>query len=107
VLGLGALGFVLSKDLSRWMRPVAFLVFAAVIVPIVMLVVGAGGNPILSLIIYGLSAHHDQLQLPPQARGRGRRRVARDRHFRLDRQHLHLAAEPAVAALGVPGSSGP
>ena len=56
VLGMGALGFVLSKDLSRWMRPVAFLVFAAVIVSIVMLVVGAGGNPILSLIIYGLSA---------------------------------------------------
>jgi modulator of FtsH protease len=44
VLGMGALGFVLSKDLSRWMRPVAFLVFAALIVPIVMLVVGAGGN---------------------------------------------------------------
>ena len=56
VLGMGALGFVLSKDLSRWMRPVAFLVFAAVIVSIVMLVVGAGGNLILSLIVYGLSA---------------------------------------------------
>src|SRR3954464_5241378 len=31
VLGAGALGFVVSKDLAPWMRPVALIVFAACI----------------------------------------------------------------------------
>ena len=56
VLGMGALGFTLSKDLARWMRPLSLPVLAAVGVSIVMLVTGAGGSPILSLVIYGLSA---------------------------------------------------
>ncbi len=56
VLGMGALGFTLSKDLARWMRPLSILVLIAVGVSIVMLVVGAAGSPILSLLIYGLSA---------------------------------------------------
>jgi modulator of FtsH protease len=53
---MGALGFTLSKDLARWMRPLSILVLIAVGVSIVMLVVGAGGSPILSLIIYAVSA---------------------------------------------------
>ncbi len=56
VLGMGALGFTLSKDLARWMRPLSLLVLLAVVVSILMLVIGAAGSPILSLIIYGLSA---------------------------------------------------
>ena len=56
VVGMGALGFTLSKDLARWMRPLSILVLIAVGVSIVMLVVGAGGSPILSLIIYAVSA---------------------------------------------------
>jgi FtsH-binding integral membrane protein len=56
VLGMGALGFALSKDLARWMRPLSLLVFGAVIVSLVMVLFASGGNPILSLIIYGLSA---------------------------------------------------
>lgn len=56
VLGMGALGFTLSKDLARWMRPLSILVLIAVVVSIVMLVTGAAGSPILSLVIYGLSA---------------------------------------------------
>jgi modulator of FtsH protease len=56
VLGMGALGFALSKDLASWMRPLSYLVFAAVIVSLVMVLFASGGNPILSLIIYGLSA---------------------------------------------------
>ena len=56
VLGMGSLGFVVSKDLSPWMRPLTLLVFGAVIVSFVMLLFASGGNPILSLIIGGLSA---------------------------------------------------
>jgi modulator of FtsH protease len=56
VVGMGALGFTLSKDLARWIRPLSILVLIAVVVSIVMLVIGAGGSPIVSLIIYGLSA---------------------------------------------------
>jgi modulator of FtsH protease len=56
VVGMGALGFLLSKDLARWMRPLSLIVLIAVGVSIVMLVVGAAGNPIISLIIYAVSA---------------------------------------------------
>ena len=56
VLGMGSLGFALSKDLARWMRPLSMLVFAAVIVSLVMVLFASGGNPILSMIILGLSA---------------------------------------------------
>lgn len=56
VLGMGALGFTLSKDLARWMRPLSILVLIAVGVSIVMLVVGSGASPIVSLVIYAVSA---------------------------------------------------
>jgi modulator of FtsH protease len=56
VLGAGALGFALSKDLARWMRPLALLVFAACIFTIVLTLFGGTISPIISLVIYGLSA---------------------------------------------------
>lgn len=51
VAGMGALGFALSKDLARWMRPLSFVVLGAVLVSIVLLMVGSAGNPILSMVI--------------------------------------------------------
>jgi modulator of FtsH protease len=56
VLGAGALGFVLSKDLARWMRPLALVVFAACIGTILITLFGGTISPWLSLAIYGLSA---------------------------------------------------
>ena len=56
VAGMGSLGFVLSKDLAPWMRPLSFIVFGAVIVSLVMVLFSSGGNPILSIIIGGVSA---------------------------------------------------
>src|SRR3954453_7350250 len=56
VLGAGALGFALSKDLARWMRPLALLVFAACMFTIVLTLFGGTISPIISLVIYGLSA---------------------------------------------------
>jgi FtsH-binding integral membrane protein len=56
VLGAGALGFLLSKDLARWMRPLALLVFAACVGTIVWSLFGGTISPVLSLVIYGLSA---------------------------------------------------
>ncbi|CAA9519166.1 MAG: hypothetical protein AVDCRST_MAG67-3254, partial [uncultured Solirubrobacteraceae bacterium] len=41
-----------------------------------------------------VAAHRRELQLPAQARHGRRRGLDRDRHLRLDRQHLPLAAEP-------------
>ena len=55
-VGAGSLGFFLSKDLARWMRPLSLAVFALVIVSFVMLIFSSGGNPILSLGIGLLSA---------------------------------------------------
>ena len=56
VLGAGALGFALSKDLARWMRPLALLVFGACMFTIVLTLFGGTISPIISLVIYGLSA---------------------------------------------------
>jgi len=56
VLGMGSLGFALSKDLAKWMRPLSLLVFGAVIVSLVLVLFGSGGSPIVSLIILGLSS---------------------------------------------------
>ena len=58
VVGMGALGLVLSKDLAPWMRPLSLVVLIAVGVSIVALVAGGLGslNPILSLVIFGASA---------------------------------------------------
>jgi modulator of FtsH protease len=55
VLGAGALGFVLSKDLAPWMRPVSLLVFAACCGTVVWSLFGGTISPILSLGIYALS----------------------------------------------------
>jgi modulator of FtsH protease len=56
VLGAGALGFALSKDLARWMRPLSLLVFAACCATILITLFGGTISPLISLAIYGLSA---------------------------------------------------
>src|SRR5688572_7940710 len=56
VLGAGALGFVLSKDLARWMRPLSLVVFAACCGTIVWSLFAGAISPWISLGIYLLSA---------------------------------------------------
>src|SRR5215218_345747 len=56
VAGAGALGFFLSKDLARWMRPLSLLVFAACAFTIVLTLFGGTVSPLLSGGIYLLSA---------------------------------------------------
>ncbi len=56
VLGMGAAGFAMSKDLSAWMRPLSFVILGCVAVSFVMLLLSSGGNPILSAIIAIVSA---------------------------------------------------
>jgi modulator of FtsH protease len=56
VLGTASLGFVLSKDLARWMRPLALVVFALCCGTILFTLFGGELSPIISLAIYGLSA---------------------------------------------------
>jgi len=56
VLGAGALGFVVSKDLAPWMRPVALIVFAACIGTVIWSLFGGTISPLLSAGIYLLSA---------------------------------------------------
>jgi modulator of FtsH protease len=56
VLATGAGGFMLSKDLASWMRPLSFLVFGLVIVSLIVVLAGGAGNPIISLAIGGISA---------------------------------------------------
>ena len=56
VLGAGALGFALSKDLAPWMRPVSLIVFAACMGTILWTLFGGTVSPLLSAGIYLLSA---------------------------------------------------
>jgi modulator of FtsH protease len=56
VVGMGAVGFLMSKDLARWMRPLSLVVLGAVGVSLVMLVLNFDGSPIISLVIYAASA---------------------------------------------------
>jgi modulator of FtsH protease len=58
VLGMGAGGFALSKDLSGWMRPLSFIVLGAVVVSLGALIFGGLGtlSPFISIVILGASA---------------------------------------------------
>jgi modulator of FtsH protease len=56
VLGAGALGFALSKDLAPWMRPLSLVVFALCCGTILWSLFGGTLSPLVSLAIYGLSA---------------------------------------------------
>jgi modulator of FtsH protease len=56
VAGAGALGFALSKDLARWMRPLSLIVFAACCGTIVWTLFAGSISPVVSLVIYALSA---------------------------------------------------
>lgn len=58
VLGMGALGFALSKDLAPWMRPLSIVVLIAVAISIGALLFGGLGSlhPVLSLVIFAASA---------------------------------------------------
>jgi modulator of FtsH protease len=52
----GSLGWLLSKDLARWMRPLSLVVFAICAGTIVWTLVAGEISPVVSMIIYGLSA---------------------------------------------------
>lgn len=58
VVGMGALGFAMSKDLAPWMRPLSYIVLGAVVVSLGFFIIGGAGalSPIISLVIYGVSA---------------------------------------------------
>jgi modulator of FtsH protease len=58
VVAMGAIGFVLDKDLSGWMKPLSFLVLGAVGVSLMALVFGGLGSlsPVISLVILVASA---------------------------------------------------
>jgi modulator of FtsH protease len=56
VLGAASLGFILSKDLAPWMRPLSLIVFAACAGTIVWSLFGGTISPAISLLIYALSA---------------------------------------------------
>ncbi len=56
VAGAGALGFFLSKDLAKWMRPLSLVVFTACVATIVISLVAGSVSPWISGGIYLLSA---------------------------------------------------
>ena len=56
VAAAGALGFVVSKDLAPWMRPVAMIVFVAAFGTIIWSLFGGTLSPLVSAGIYLVSA---------------------------------------------------
>lgn len=57
-LGMASIGFVLDKDLVGWMKPLSYIVLAAVGVSLIGLIFGGLGalSPFVSLIILAVSA---------------------------------------------------
>jgi modulator of FtsH protease len=55
---MGAAGFALDKDLKGWMKPLSYIVLAAVLVSIGSMIFGGLGSlsPIISVIILVVSA---------------------------------------------------
>jgi modulator of FtsH protease len=56
VAAAGSIGFVISKDLAPWMRPVAMIVFVAAIGTILWTLFGGTLSPLVSAGIYLVSA---------------------------------------------------
>ena len=52
----GCAGLIIARDLARWMRPVALIVFVAALGSWVLVLVNGSLSPIVSLVIYGFSA---------------------------------------------------
>src|SRR3954451_12204908 len=52
VAGAGALGFALSKDLARWIRPLSLIVFAACVGTIIWTLAAGSVPVVVSLLIY-------------------------------------------------------
>ena len=56
VVAMGVGGLTLDKDLSSWLRPLTFVIFGLLVLTLVLFLVGAGGSPLISLAIAGVSA---------------------------------------------------
>jgi modulator of FtsH protease len=56
VLGAASLGFILSKDLAPWIRPLSLIVFVLAAGTIVWSLFGGTISPVVSLLIYAVSA---------------------------------------------------
>ena len=56
VAAMASAGLAISRDLASWLRPLSLVVFGLVVVSLVVLLLGSGGSPFLSLAIGGVSA---------------------------------------------------
>ena len=56
VAAMGTAGLFIGRDLAGWLRPLTFAIFGLVLVSLVLVIIGDGGSPILSLAIAGVSA---------------------------------------------------
>lgn len=54
-VGAGAIGFIVSKDLAGWIRPLSYAILGAVAISIVLLITGTSAPPLLSLAIIVIS----------------------------------------------------
>ncbi|MCW2984484.1 MAG: hypothetical protein JWR63_2054 [Conexibacter sp.] len=55
-LGMGAYGMATSKDLAKWIRPLSFAMLGLFAISLVLLLFGAGGNPLLSIAVLVVSS---------------------------------------------------
>jgi modulator of FtsH protease len=55
-LGMGAYGFATSKDYAKWIRPLSIAMLILFGISLLLLLFGAAGNPLFSLIVLAVSA---------------------------------------------------
>ena len=53
-LSMGAYGMATSKDLAKWIRPLSFAMLGLFAISLLLLLFGAGGNPLLSIAILAI-----------------------------------------------------
>ena len=56
VLGAASLGTLTARDLAKWMRPLSLIVFVFALGSWILFAFGAGGSPIISIVIGVVSA---------------------------------------------------
>ena len=55
-LAMGAWGLATSADLSRWLRPLSFVMLGLFVIGLLLLLFGGAGNPLFSLVVIVVSA---------------------------------------------------
>lgn len=56
VAAMGAGGLAIDRDLAGWLRPLTYAIFGVLLASLLLVLLGSGGSPLISIAIGGISA---------------------------------------------------